>query len=135
MESALLAFISVFLGVAGTGDTAENKGQCVGLIEVWLDRWKLPHIWGNASDLLANADRRLYTVTANGPTNYPEPGAVLVWGPSWGGGDGHTAVVVSANRNFVAVFEQNDPVGFAPTVATHTYDGVAGWLAPKSWPA
>jgi surface antigen len=135
VEAKLLSFIAQYLGKPNVGDNAANKGQCVGLIEVWLDAWKLPHIWGNGAELMANADLRLYTVIGNRPSNAPPPGAVLCWDRSWGGGFGHTAVVVAASSMQVVVFEQNDPLGAAPVVSTHSYNGVEGWVVPKSWPA
>jgi len=124
----LATFISKYLGVANTGDTAQNRGQCVGLIEVWLTANGKPHVWGNAADLIANADAKVYKKVTNIPTNIPPVGAIVCWGPTWGGGAGHTAIVVAANVNLLVVFEQNDPTGSAPVVATHNYGGMQGWL-------
>jgi CHAP domain len=124
----LATFITKYLGKANTGDNAANRGQCVGLIEAWLDENSKPHIWGNAAQLLANADPKTYRKTTNIPTNHPPPGAVVCWNSTWGGGFGHTAIVVAANVNALVVFEQNDPTGSPPVVATHNYSGVAGWL-------
>ena len=86
----------------------ENAGQCVGLVEVWIDVNKHPHIFGNAADLLVNADRAHYTVTIDGPANFPPMGAIVCWDGTWGGGYGHTAVVLAANAMQLVVFEQND---------------------------
>lgn len=124
----LATFIGQYLGKANTGDTPGNKGQCVGLIEVWLDANKKPHIWGNADQLLANADRKIYKRTTNIPTNNPPPGAIVCWNGTWGAGAGHTAIVVASNVMQLVVFEQNDPDGAPPTVATHSYSGIEGWL-------
>ena len=60
--SNLAAFISQYLGKANTGDTSGNLGQCVGLIEKWLDANGMPSIPGNAVDLLANANPRCINV-------------------------------------------------------------------------
>ena len=57
MGAALLAFLQQYLGRANTGDTPENAGQCVGLVEVWIDVNKHPHIFGNAADLLVNEEQ------------------------------------------------------------------------------
>jgi CHAP domain len=124
----LAAFISTLLGAPNVGDTPENTGQCVGLIERWLSSNTKPHIWGDAKDLLANADLKIYRIVHNNPTNAPPPGAVVVWDASWGAGHGHTAICVAGNANHLAVFEQNDPMGSPCLVATHDYAGVAGWL-------
>lgn len=131
MSAGLLAFIQQYLGKAGTGNTPENTGQCVGLVEVWLAANNKPHIVGNAVDLLKNAPAAAYTVIKNGPVNMPPAGSVVCWDGSWGGGYGHTAVVVAASPMQMVVFEQNDPEGAAPLVATHSYAGVAGWIVPK----
>ena len=124
----LPTFISNYLGKANTGDTAQNRGQCVGLVEVWLDANKKPHIWGNAADLLNNAPLKFYKVVRNIPTNIPPVRSIVCWDTTWGGGAGHTAIVVASNVNLLVVFEQNDPDGSAPVVATHNYGGVQGWL-------
>ena len=124
----LATFIGQYLGVANTGENSVNKGQCVGLIEVWLTANKKPHIPGNAVDLLANADLKVYKMFANKPNNIPPAGAVVCWNATWGGGYGHTAVVVAANVSQLVVFEQNDPTGAPPVVRTHNYNGIAGWL-------
>jgi surface antigen len=124
----LASFISKYLGVPNTGDNSVNTGQCTGLVEVWLDANKQPHIYGNAKDLPANAPALGYKVVANGPTNFPAPGNIVCWNSSWGGGMGHTAIVVAANADQLVVFEQNDPTGHAPTVATHDYTGIEGWI-------
>ena len=131
MYESLLAFVQKYLGVANTGDTPGNAGQCVGLVEVWCDINRKPHIAGNAVDLLGNAALGSYTVTKNGPSNFPPAGAIVCWDGSWGAGYGHTAVVLAANAMQLVVFEQNDPEGAAPIVATHSYGGVAGWIVAK----
>jgi len=131
MRADLLAFVEKYLGHAGSGDTPENKGQCVGLVELWCDACGTPHIPGNAVDLLALADPAHYLRIANGPTNYPAAGDIVCWDASWGAGYGHCAVVLAASPMQLAVFEQNDPEGASPLVATHSYGGVAGWLVMR----
>ena len=121
-------FISSFIGIRNVGDTPVNMGQCVGLVEKWLTMNGKPRIPGNAKDLLFPPDLSAFTVIMNAPLNAPKPGDVIVWDGTWGGGFGHCAVVIAASRMLVAVFEQNNPTGSPPTVATHTYSGVAGWI-------
>jgi len=128
MNITLENFIRTYLGVAGVGDTTENLGQCVGLIEKWLDINNLPHIWGNAVDLLNNAPLSVYKIVRNQPTNMPSGGNIVCWDATWGGGNGHCAIVLAANVNQLAVLEQNNPNGSPPLVATHGYTGVAGWI-------
>jgi hypothetical protein len=124
----LPTFIAKYLGVADSGTTVGNKGQCVGLVELWLAANGKPPVGGNAKDLLRYATPGVYKVTPNQPYNFPPVGAVLCWDATWGGGYGHTAVVVASNINKVATFEQNDPEGAAPSVATHDYTGIEGWV-------
>jgi CHAP domain len=128
MERMLCQFIARYMGVRNTGDTPQNSGQCVGLIEVWLDLLKKPHIWGDAKDLIANADLHVYKTFQNMPNNFPPPGAIVCWDGTWGNGAGHTAVVIAANVLWLAVFEQNNPINSPPIVGTHSYDGVQGWI-------
>lgn len=138
MEKTLLDFLNKYFGVAGTGDTPQNKGQCVGLIEVWLDILNVndPHLWGNAKDLLNNADPAKFDKITNDPNNYnqfPVPGDVLVFGPSWGNGLGHTGIVVRANGYTFSLFDQNNPIGAHPTLTNFpNYAGVTGWIHPKA---
>lgn len=124
----LPTFIRAHLGAARTGDTPGNMGQCVGLVEVWLDANNKPRIPGNAVDLIGNADRKVYKATPNLYNNYPPPGAVVTWSSAMGGGFGHCAVVVASNSMHLAVFEQNSPDGSPPVVSTHGYENVTGWL-------
>ena len=124
----LTAFIQQYLGKLNVGDNAVNRGQCVGLVEVWLTANGKPHISGNAKDLVDNADLKVYKTFHNGPTNSPPAGAIVVWSGAWGGGYGHTAIAVAGNADKLAVFEQNDPTGAPCLVATHDYSGVYGWV-------
>lgn len=131
MADKLLAFIEKYLGVPNTGTNPVNDGQCVGLIEVWADTLSHPRIAGNARDLLKYADPAHYAVVFNLPTNFPPAGAIVVWSAAWGNGFGHCAVVVAATPMELVVFEQNDPEGVAPNVATHSYANIVGWAIPR----
>lgn len=129
----LQSFIDKYTGVAGVGNTPENTGECVGLVMVWTASNGLPHTWGHARDLLANADRKAFMVIANSETNFPLPGDVLCWNGRWGGGYGHTGVVVSADANTFTTFEQNNPKGSAPRLVKHaSYSNVQGWMRPTN---
>jgi hypothetical protein len=121
-------FIAKYLGSTFVGDTPANEGQCVGLVEKWLAANSKPHIWGNAVDLIPNAARAPYIVTFNTPLNAPKPGTIVCWDRTWGSGAGHTAIVVAANVQRLAVFEQNDPIGAGCLVATHDYGHIVGWI-------
>ena len=127
----LLKFVFTYFDVANTGDTSDNKGQCVGLIEVWIDALGLTYDWGNAKDLLTNADTSKFDVIQNTPAGFPEAGDILVYGSQWGGGDGHTGVVVLADANKILLYEQNNPG--APTIKLEGYNDCLGWLHPKNF--
>ena len=139
MQDKLNEFIKQYNGVPNVGDTPENMGQCVGLIEKYLDYLGLntPHLWGNAKDLLANADKTKLDVITNTPTGFPLPGDIMVFDETWGAGFGHTGVVVKADVNSFDLFEQNNPAGSAPKILHHDHyvnannKGVIGWLHPK----
>lgn len=131
-----LSFILQYFGVANTGDTPENKGQCTGLIEVWLDALGLnsPHLFGNAKDLLTNADSSKFDIIINkaGDTSqFPVCGDILVYGDQWGGGYGHTGVVLTADGNSIILFEQNNPA--EPIIRREGYNNCLGWLHPKNF--
>jgi hypothetical protein len=130
MAMRLPAFISRYSGRPGAGDTPGNRGQCVGLVEMWVDTLLLPHIWGNAADLLANAPLAAYGRIYNTPTNFPLPGDIVVWGTTWGGGFGHTGIAVTAHVMSFTAFQQNDPTDSPPHLKVYTYSGVLGWLRP-----
>lgn len=126
----LVGFMAGYAGRLNVGNTAANKGQCVGLVEVWGASLGLPQIWGNAADLLNDAPAGSYGRVDNAPVNYPAPGDIVVWGTNWGGGYGHTGIAVEANPNHLTVFQQNDPAGSAPHTRVYNYSGVLGWLHP-----
>ena len=137
MEKQLLEFINRYYGELGVGDTPQNKSECVGLIEVWLDILGIndPHLWGNAKDLLANADPAKFDIVMNDPNDYhqfPPYGAIMVAGLQWGSGLGHCGVVLRANGYNFSLFQQNDPVGSYPHIKDYSnYAGWEGWLIPK----
>lgn len=126
--------IKKYFDQPNVGDTPQNKGQCVGLIECYIDDLGLPHDWGNAKDLLADADTTKFTVVKNNPSDtsqFPPIGAIMVLDGTWGNGDGHTGVVVFADGIVYAMLEQNNPTGHKPQILTHDYKGVLGWLIPS----
>jgi len=106
-------FINTYNGQTNVGDTPGNNGQCVGLVEKWLDTIGAPHIWGNACDLPKNADPSAYVVTANSATYIPAVGDIGCFPAGWGGSSvGHTFIVChGTDQNYLHVFEQNDHLG------------------------
>lgn len=129
MQDKLDGFIDTWLNKTGVGDTPQNTGQCVGLVEKWLDACSMPHVWGNASDLLRSAAVPPYHITLNDPTNMPARGNIVVWDTAFGGGYGHCAICIDATVNCVYVLEQNNPEGAGVRYGLHDYSDVLGWLS------
>lgn len=109
-----------------------DNGQCTAIPHLWEEMNNWPVVLGNAKDTYGNAPGGTYDKTPNLPNNYPRPGAIIVWGPSWGGGFGHTGVVVSANANSFSCVEQNDGDMGLAHVGNHNYGGVLGWFTPRA---
>lgn len=125
-------FLNQYNGQRGVGNTPENKGECVGLVMVWIKYINSPHIWGHAKDILTNADRTAYEVILNTPSAVPQKGDVVVWSSRFNGTYGHTAIATgSGNINIFEVFEQNNPVGNGCRLHSYNYNYVTGWLRPK----
>ena len=134
----LYKFIAELNGKTGIGNTDGNKGQCVGLVMVWIDNLGLSHFYGHARDLFANAPVKQWKKIKNTPTGYPISGDIIVFDKTMGGGFGHTGVVIESDEksDSVTIFEQNNPAN-VPGVACEvtTYKGaywkaVVGWLRP-----
>jgi hypothetical protein len=108
-----------------------DSGQCTAIPHLWekVNGW--PIVMGNAKDTLASAPAE-YERVYNSATNFPPKGAILVWGPSWGEGYGHTAVVVSADaHSFESVEQNNGDDGLAHVVSHPHYNGVLGWFVRR----
>ena len=133
MDKQLHDFIDKYNLQSNVGNTTDNKGECVGLVSVWLDIFKGPHIWGHAFSLLVNADRNYYDVFENTPAAIPLPGDIIVWKQGFNGTFGHTAIITKATLNTFEVFEQNNPFGAPCQLKSYkSYAYVDGWLRPKS---
>lgn len=131
-------FINTNTGKADVGNTQDNRGQCVGLDSVWMDNLGIPHEWGNAIDLLKNADPNYFDVVYNklGDTSqFPPDGAIVVLGKPYGLVNGvyygHTGLSINSDGNTLRLFEQNDPEGSTPHMKEYGYEACIGWLIPK----
>ncbi len=114
------------------GDTPENTGQCVGVVEDWTDLLGLPHTWGNADDLYANADPRYFQKLENTPPFVPQAGDIAVFSSQFNGTVGHCGVCTGVgDEQSFEMFEQNDPIGSACHKANYKYDYIIGFLRPS----
>jgi len=132
----LKEFVKKYKGKRDVGNTPKNKGECTGLVQLWIANLKLKHVWGNAKDIFANASSNEYEKIENSPNIYPDEGDIICWNSSMGGGYGHIAIVVSSDskKDTVTVFEQNNWSGDNdPSCEITTYSnwrGIIGWLKP-----
>lgn len=105
-------------------------GQCMDLVNDYLLSVRMVlALRCNAVDLPAHRPGRAGW-TANGPLNFPSPGAIVVWGPSVTlriGEFGHTAIAVLANPGQILSLDQNWPEGNVTHLVTHQYHSVIGW--------
>lgn len=124
-------FFNLYNGKSNVGNTTENKGECVGLSAVWIDALGLPHVWGHAKDLFANADEKFFDKILNTPDAVAQIGDIAVFGISYGK-FGHTGVVHKPiDINTLEIFSQNDPLGSNCHLVKYTYKHIIGWLRPK----
>lgn len=73
-----------------------------------------------------------FTRVANGASNYPSKGDVLVWAKERNGYAGHIALVLGATAHTITVSEQNyDGKGGVREYTYPNYNYVLGWLVPK----
>lgn len=119
-----------YSGKSNVGNTTENKGECVGLVAVWVDMLGLPHIWGHAKDLFTNADEKFFDKILNTPDAQAQTGDIIVW---TNGKFGHTAVCHKPiDINTFEALSQNDPIGSNCHLVTYNYLNIIGWLRPKT---
>lgn len=140
LMSAFTDFVTEYSGQPNVGDTPENLGECVGLIEIWLDKLGVnsPHIYGNAIDLLTSMGNEpsVFSIIKNSATNFPGEGDIVVLGKPYGllpDGTyaGHTGIATkSCSATVLELFEQNDPNGHAPQIKQYTYNACLGWSHP-----
>lgn len=137
-------FFALYDGKPGIGNTPENKSECVGLVAKWIEALGLPHVWGNAINLLDNADKSQFIIVSNSPTNSPSEGDVVVLGKPFGQYTdslgvvryyGHTGIATkNCNDAILELFEANDPVGSPPHIKQYNYESCIGWLHARTLP-
>ena len=131
MLDFLAAFIKKYTGVDNVGNTKDNRGECVGLVSMYMDALGVPHVWGHGKDLYANSPESHFKKILNTPNFLPIAGDIGVWG---GGTYGHTGIFLRGNLKDFISFDANYPVGSKPHEQFHTYENVTGWLRPLNVP-
>lgn len=125
-------FFNEYNGEKNVGNTPQNLGQCVGLVEVYIKGFGYDQVWGNADDLYTNAPDVDFLKIPNSPTAIPIQGDIIVWSQQFNSSVGHTGICTGkADINTFDCFEQNDPLGSNCHVKTYNYAFVVGWLRPK----
>ncbi len=108
-------------------------GECVDWANIYLANvWGQTAIQRNASDW-ATVEVNGFAWTANGLSNYPPAGSLVVWGQSAAaetGPNGHIAVALPADSMHLLTCDQNWPEGRPVSIVQHTYAGVLGWQTP-----
>lgn len=69
----------------------------------------------------------------NTPTGLPQPGDLIIFGQQVGA-NGHICVYIEGDVNSFKSFDANWPTGSLPHIQSHSYNGVLGWLHPKTQP-
>src|SRR3990167_3973703 len=98
-------------------------GECFDVVAYFTDLLGMPDYPGNPTPFpyvpayeiytrFGNFQQQYFDRIANGLTNTPVEGDVVVWGPNYNGGVGHVAVASGVgNVLSFQVFSQNDPLG------------------------
>ena len=125
----LASFVAAHNGQYVTAPGGLGK-ECVDLANTWLVANNAPEVHANAV-AWQNATIPNWKWVANGPINFPPPGALVVWRQYAGltGEYGHIAVIVAADSNNLVSYDQNwnsQPC----QLVVHSYDGVSGWWQP-----
>lgn len=133
MSVSLNSFVS-----AWSGKYVPSRGglprECVSLSQAWAEVNGVtgaPVFPVQYAYQMGGTRPDFFTWIANTPEGVPQPGDIVVWGKSWGGGAGHTGVVVAANVNTMDVFQQNNPTGKPALTKTERYNDCLGWLRLK----
>lgn len=112
-------------------------GQCVSVPSEFAVENGWPELYGPGDGTaleIYNNGISGYNKVGNvvGPNgNYPAPGDFVFFGSQYGGGDGHTGLVTTANLASVTLFEQNDPYGSTAHMKAYSYYDLLGWF---HWP-
>lgn len=111
--------------------------QCVDLLRQYLkerlglDPYCLPTV-AYAKEIYTkfNPNNKYFVKVANNPTNVPDKGDIVIWGPhpfvtGWAG---HVAIFTNGDVNSLITFDQNWGNPSYCRLVRHSYRGVLGWL-------
>ncbi|MBV9720278.1 MAG: CHAP domain-containing protein [Candidatus Eremiobacteraeota bacterium] len=127
---SMAAFVYQVYGERVTAPGALG-GQCVDLIDLYLGAiYNIPPRRANAVDWPTQALPE-HAWVPNTPTNAPDLGDIVVWGPDAAlgiGNYGHVAIAFLADEYELITFDQNWPSGSPCDLVLHSYNGVLGWF-------
>lgn len=107
-----------------------GTGQCVALVVNYnLTCVGGPMIYGNGRDWYA-AGGASGAYTQIPPGQPARKGDIACWGPSWGGGWGHVAVVMADNGGSLSTISQNPDPAARMNLGKN---GLMGYLRPKAF--
>lgn len=122
-------FISESLGKYIDVDGLHDS-QCVDLVNAWATGpYNLPYSRGNGKDKAHNMSRDYasHGWTFVSPSQPALPGDVVSWDHTWGGGYGHTAIVIRDEGNYLFTLTQNP----GPTATARlSKRGLVGYARP-----
>ena len=125
-------FFQQYHDQSNLGNTPENKGQCVGLVELWIRANDLPQIWGNAADIIFNADPKDYN-REYAPLIHPvNPGDIVFWNRNLGNGFGHCGIFYSQTGTGFISFDQNWLNDHKAILVNHLWTNILGVLSFKN---
>ncbi|WP_427017877.1 CHAP domain-containing protein [Pseudarthrobacter sp. P1] len=107
-----------------------NGGQCVDLVAHYtLQAIGGGNVFGNGKDWYTSPTALAsYTqISASAPA---QKGDVACWGPAWGGGYGHVAIVLEDLGGSLKTLSQNPGPAHIMTLGK---DGLQGYLRPTTW--
>lgn len=108
--------------------------QCVSVANAWSEEYLGLHVFNVATAVqIIGQGGSDYTRVDKTPTNFPPPGAIVVFhedaAPAEGiTSAGHVDVSISANQNSFVGFDQNWGSPNYCRQVTHDYSAVIGWL-------
>jgi len=107
-------------------DLVYNWIFCLGIPKSTIQQGSAYQVWINASDLT----RQYFDLIPNEIETIPQAGDLVVWNNKYGS-YGHIAIIISATKTTMKVFEQNNPLGTNAHIQDRTYTNVYGFLRPK----